>query len=90
MLSKIVKTTESKFKNNSKIDEELADFCNGTLSTTKILKTGSSAFNSEGDKTSKTLTLGKNLLWTLKLLIEIIKRATKGLKINFNTIIKVI
>jgi hypothetical protein len=31
VLSKIVKTTESKFKNNSKIDEELADFCNGIL-----------------------------------------------------------
>lgn len=31
VLSRIVKTTESKFKNNSKIDEELADFCNGIV-----------------------------------------------------------
>jgi len=29
VLSKIIKTTESKFKLSSKIDEEVADFCNG-------------------------------------------------------------
>ncbi len=28
VLSKIIKTTESKFKTSSKIDEELAEFCN--------------------------------------------------------------
>lgn len=33
-LSRIVKTTESKFKNSTKIDEELADFCNGTFTLT--------------------------------------------------------
>jgi len=77
VLSKIVKTTESEFKNNSKIDEELADFCNGILLDIKISKIGYLDFNLEGKRMLKILTLGRNLLWTFKILIGIIKRAIK-------------
>lgn len=31
MLSKIIEITESKFKNNSKEDEEFVELCNGTF-----------------------------------------------------------
>jgi hypothetical protein len=56
VLSKIVKTTESKFKNNSKIDEELADVCNGTIFSTKILRIDSINFNLGVDKKLKIFT----------------------------------
>jgi len=54
VLSKIIKTTESKFKNNTKIDEELADFCNSTILNIQISKTGSFASNSWRARTLKT------------------------------------
>lgn len=55
VLSKIIKTSESKFKNNSKIDEELADFCDCKHHNTQPSKTTSSDLNSLTVRTWKTL-----------------------------------
>ena len=46
VLSRIMKTAESKFKNESKVDEELAEFCDSNKSNMQASKIGSLAMSS--------------------------------------------
>lgn len=80
VLSRIIKTTQSKFKNSTKIDEELADFCNGTTYTTQISRTGSTASALRRKTTSRILRLPTNSSQTFNTSIGTIKRATKDSK----------